>query len=86
MAQLTDLGLYSIPQWAVIYIEYGVDDTLSDEECEMISEFLLNFSKEGYFNLCFDYAAESDFNHRPEFGLPCECYETRIHASAKQCG
>lgn len=80
MAILTDLGVYTLPSWAILYLIYGEEEGLTDAELEMAAKFTLEFSTQGYFNLTYDVSAESEFSHRPEFGLPGDCHEVRIYA------
>ena len=55
--------------------EYGSSDTLTDEEVEMIDEFLDSYG----FPIFIDYDEHEFFTSCPAFGLPCDCVEGKIY-------
>lgn len=75
---IKEIGTYTIPAWAVPYLEYGQMDGLEHDENESVDWFMTELEKEGFTAFSFEYAHEQEFSHQPEFGLPCECYETRV--------
>lgn len=62
---------YDIPTWAIGTIFNGDYTGLSDEEENMINEFL---EAEGILTWSFDEESKH-FCPKPEFGLACDCYE-----------
>ncbi|WP_309383170.1 DUF6926 domain-containing protein [Cerasicoccus frondis] len=63
---------FNIPEWAMIYLSYGRDESLSREEIALIDNWL---KRAGYTVGDFYSCEESHhFSHFPEFGKPCNVY------------
>lgn len=80
MATLSDLGVYTLPSWSLCYLVNGDHGNLEDEEIEMIDAFAADLIAQGYSGMIYEFPGESHFNHHPEFGLPCDCYDVHIYA------
>ena len=71
------IGVYEIPAWAVCYLVYGDKGGLSDEDVEMVDNFL---KKENLTRCGIDVVTEEycEFNSCPAFGLACDTYTVRF--------
>ena len=71
----------TIPEWAICYIEYGEDASLTVEDCAEVDEWLRGIAKDGYTSPTFDYHWDHEANgfyHYPEFGLGAGCIRTTV--------
>ena len=66
-----------IPTWAIIYIEYGDKDTITDEEERQIKEWLDSFGFNPYFG--YEDLDNPYFTHYPAFGLPCSVVDAKVY-------
>lgn len=80
MANITDLGLFTLPTWALPALTDGDFSGLEDEEIEMIQAFEKSFLNDGYHSMFYQSHAQKEFSHFPEFGLPCDCLEVTVYA------
>lgn len=65
----------SIPTWAMCYIEYGDVGDMTDEEVDMVNDFMESYG----FPIIIEYGEEEFFTSCPAFGLPCDCVEGKIY-------
>lgn len=63
---LKDLGEYNIPDWSLCYLENGDASGLSDEEVEMVDDFVKKFPNGYVMNINWD--DYNEFDHYPAFG------------------
>ena len=66
-APLKDLGTYDIPEWAVNYLENGDITDLSDEEVNLVDEFVRKQFPNG-FVMNVDWDNVNELNSYPAFG------------------
>lgn len=70
-----------VPTWAIYYLEYGEDPTLTDDDRKMIDGWVEGLRAEGY-RLIAPVGEESrvEFDSLPAFGLPCatESYSAEV--------
>lgn len=57
------------PQWAAYYAAYGESDTLSEEECQQVDDYM---AAQGFAELIEADEETFGFSWHPAFGLPCE--------------
>jgi len=69
-----------VPSWAIYYLEYGEDPTLTDEERKMIDGWVEGLREEGYRLIAPIDGTKEDFDNFPAFGLPCttESYSAEV--------
>lgn len=79
MTKFDDYTVENIPEWAVVYLEYGEGD-YDDEDIELMNSWIDTMQECGYDMGCIDYIDEEpSFTSCPAFGLPCDCYKARIY-------
>ena len=72
------IGEYSIPSYAVCYLEYGEADGLEPEDIGNIDGWLAR-EFDGFHSLCFDYTRDdASFTPYPEFGLACDTLDCAV--------
>ena len=64
-----------LPDYSLNHIFNGDSSGLEDNDIKAIDEFCAGYNNPT-FNLIDD---EPGFTHCPEFGLPCNCYETEVY-------
>ena len=67
LGPLKDLGTYSVPEWALPYMENGDRDNLTDKEVAMVDSFVKENFPNGYL-MEVDWDKSNDFNLFPAFG------------------
>lgn len=68
---------YTIPTYAIPYLEYGDISDLTEQDKEEIDKFLERTYIEGK-NRLFNYSENEFYSNYPEFGLPGNCCELTI--------
>lgn len=74
----TDIDM---PEWAINYLEYGEDGSLTPEDCAEVDAWLESMAAHGFTSPTFDYHWDSEHNgfyHYPAFGLGCGCIRTTV--------
>ncbi len=64
---LREIGTYDIPDWALCAMENGDTDGLTDEEEQMVKDFMEENFPEGFVT-CIDWDNYDELNVRPAFG------------------
>lgn len=71
-----------MPEYAIYFLEYGEDGSLSNEDITNIDKFINRLKSEYdnkcYFTFSYDNLDNHFFTHSPEFGLPCTCVDCTI--------
>lgn len=60
-----------VPQWAVMYLEYGDDSSLEPHDKALVDGFVDGLRKEGLRLVAPVDGSESEFERHPAFGLAC---------------
>lgn len=74
-----------IPEWAIPYLEYGEDGSLTPEDMAEVDAWVEALHADGFTSPTFDYdwdAEESGFHWHPEFGLGTGCVYTHVYQFA----
>jgi len=66
--------VYDIPIWALTAIEYGDYSGMTENEGQLINDWLDSLPE----NCKFVYGSRDDFNPRPTFGLACTTFKTFV--------
>lgn len=81
------IGKFSIPTYAVCYLEYGDSEGLSSDDIENIDDWVKSFSE--HQSLVFDYDRDDDgdtldasFNTNPDYGLACDTLDAEVWGHA----
>ena len=73
----------NVPVYAVCYLVNDDPSGLSEKDIIAIDKWCEYLRSEGYDATVFDFQDEEpQFSSCPAFGLPCNCYETKIY---KRC-
>ena len=75
MPTVMDTLNVELPEWAVVYLEYGKDDSLPDSDKELIDTWVSSLPQG---DKIYYFEGESYFTHYPEFGLPCQVVDTTV--------
>ena len=74
------LEVENFPSWAVMYIEYGDDADLTEDDKATIDRWWSDNDLDG---CTAEWLEDTGFYMYPEFGLGCDCIHVRFWRSGK---
>jgi len=79
MARKKKVETYDIPEWAIYFLEYWESDGLTEEEVDMITDFVEDKFPLGYtMDVHFDDYRDLDFY--PAFGQACKTVKVDFYS------
>lgn len=68
-----------VPEWAVVYLEYGDSSSMTDDEVAAINEWLEDTFPSTGFICDFHFDDVTEFCTHPLWGLPCKTITTDFY-------